>query len=153
MYDKETVRNTKTLFYTSFGKFMGREKSNSAEKVKWINYQTGIKSIFVRLDANQKIARVSIDIQHKDVDIRELHYEQFIQLKKVFSSISEVNWIWEENYLSENNTEFSRIYSEHSNFNIYDKAKWKSAFNFYKKSLLHFDEFWCDYKELFLQLQ
>ena len=153
MYDKQTVRNTKKLFYTSFGKFMGREKSNSGEKVKWINYQTGIKSIFVRLDANQTTAKICIDIQHKDVDIRELHYEQFIQLKRVFTSISDVNWIWEEQYISDNNTTFSRIYSEHCNFNIYDKTKWKCAFDFYKKSLLHFDEFWCDYKELFLQLQ
>ena len=122
-----------TVIYNNSASSIQLLKSNSAEKVKWINYQTGIKSIFVRLDANQKIARVCIDIQHKDVDIRELHYEQFMQLKKVFSSISEVNWIWEENYLSQNNTEFSRIYSEHSNFNIYDKAKWKSAFDFYRE--------------------
>ena len=62
MYDRETVKNTKKLFYTSFGKYISRERSSSGLKVKWINYETGIKSIFVRLDANQKNAKVCIDI-------------------------------------------------------------------------------------------
>tara|TARA_Y100001968_G_C19384106_1_gene731883 strand:- start:337 stop:798 length:462 start_codon:yes stop_codon:yes gene_type:complete len=153
MYDRETVKNTKKLFYTSFGKYISRERSSSGLKVKWINYETGIKSIFVRLDANQKNAKVCIDIQHKDSDIRELHYEQFIQLKKVFSSLSDVNWTWDENYTHDNSTTFSRISSTLPNFNIYDKSQWKTAFEFYKKSLNHFDVFWCEFKELFLQLQ
>jgi hypothetical protein len=153
MYDKDFVRNTKSLFYTSFGKYMKNEVSKTGLKVKWINYQTGIKQLYIRLDANQKHARVCIDLQHKDNDIRELHYEQFIELKKVFTEMSELKWEWKEIHFNEYNDQSSRIYTELENFNIYDKSTWKTAFNFYKKSMFHIDEFWYDYKELFLQLQ
>lgn len=153
MYDKDFVRNTKSLFYTSFGKYMKNEVSKTGLKVKWINYQTGIKQLYIRLEANQKHARVCIDLQHKDTDIRELQYEQFIELKKVFSEISELKWEWEENHLNEYDNQCSRIYTALENFNIYDKSTWKAAFNFYKKAMIHIDEFWYDYKELFLQLQ
>ena len=153
MYDRDTVRNTKSLFYTSYGKFMKNEISKSGLKVKWINYQTGIKQLYIRLEANQKNARVCIDLQQKDKDIRELQYAQFIELNKVFTNVSNVKWVWKENHINANNEQCSRIYAELENFNIYDKSNWKAAFDFYKKSMNHFDEFWCDYKELFLQLQ
>ena len=45
MYDKETVRNTNKLFYTSFGRYISGFKSSNGSKIKWINYDTGI-SIF-----------------------------------------------------------------------------------------------------------
>ncbi len=153
MYDRETVRNTKSLFYTSFGKFMKNEYSKSGLRVKWINYQTGIKQLYIRLDADNKNARFCIDIQHKDIDIRELQYAQFVELNKLFTAISDLNWTWNENFTNENSNQCCRISTEIENFNIYDKANWKIAFDFYKKSLIHFDEFWYDYKELFLQLQ
>ena len=57
MYNRSKIKETKQLFYTSFGKYISRERSSSGLKVKWINYETGIKSIFVRLDANQKNAK------------------------------------------------------------------------------------------------
>ncbi|MDB4710894.1 DUF4268 domain-containing protein [Flavobacteriales bacterium] len=153
MYERETVRNTKSLFYTSFGKFMKNEYSKSGLRVKWINYQTGIKQLYIRLDADNKNARFCIDIQHKDIDIRELQYAQFVELNKLFTAISDLNWTWNENFTNENSNQCCRISTEIENFNIYDKANWKIAFDFYKKSLIHFDEFWYDYKELFLQLQ
>lgn len=153
MYDRDTVKSTKSLFYTSFGKFMKNELSKSGSKVKWMNYQTGIKHLYIRLEANQKNALVCIDIQHKDYNIRELQYAQFMELNKVFTEISTIKWMWKENYLNENNVQCSRIYTELINFNIHEKSNWKIAFDFYKKSMIHFDEFWYDYKELFLQLQ
>ena len=153
MYDRETVRNTKSLFYTSFGKFMKNECSKSGLRVKWINYQTGIKQLYIRLDADNKNASFCIDIQNKDIDIRELQYAQFVELNKLFTAISDLNWTWSKNFTNENSNQCCRISTEIENFNIYDKANWKIAFDFYKKSLIHFDEFWYDYKELFLQLQ
>ena len=153
MYDKETVRNTNKLFYTSFGRYISGFKSSNGSKIKWINYDTGIKGIFVRINANQQNAIVSIDVQHKDADIRELQYEQFLQLRPIFTNCSETDWSWNKNFTNANNISFPRIYSILPQFNIYEKSQWKLAFEFYKKALLHFDVFWCDYKELFLQLQ
>jgi len=44
MFSKEEARELKTLFWTSFGKYMGKHQSASGGKVKWVNYKTGTGS-------------------------------------------------------------------------------------------------------------
>ena len=82
-----------------------------------------------------------------------MFFEQFLELKKVFTLNTTLNWVWEQHYINANGDEFSRIYTEIDHVNLFDKSTWKEAFNFYKKAMLDFDEFWVDYKDLFLQLQ
>lgn len=153
MYDKDTVKNTKTEYYTSFGKFMGKHRSAHGNKVKWVNYNTGIKHLYLRLEADKKSARICIDLQHKDDDIRELFYEQFKALKTVFHEIMETEWVWVEKHINETGFNQCRIYIEIDEFNIFDKTTWKKAFKFYKNYLLKFDSFWVEFKDLFLQMQ
>ena len=112
MYDKDTVKNTKTEFYTSFGKFMGKHRSAHGNKVKWVNYNTGIKHLYLRLETDKKSARICIDLQHKDDDIRELFYEQFKALKTVFHEIMETEWVWVEKHINETGFNQCRIYIE-----------------------------------------
>ena len=45
------------------------------------------------------------------------------------------------------------IVLEHLGDVLMETDETDEAVEFYKKALLHFDVFWCDYKELFLQLQ
>ena len=153
MYDKDTVKNTKTEFYTSFGRYMGKHRSVYGNKVKWINYNTGIRHLYIRLEANKKSARLCIELQHKDDEIRGLFYEQFLVLKTVFHETMEVEWNWIENNKNETGDEISRIYIEINNFNIFEKSTWKKAFKFYEEYLLKFDSFWIEFKDLFLQMQ
>ena len=119
MYDKDTVKKTKTEFYTSFGKFMGKHHSSQGNKVKWVNYNTGIKHIYLRLEADKKSARICIDLQHKDDDIRELFYEQFKALKTVFHEIMKTEWVWVEKHINETGFDQCRIYIEINEFNIF----------------------------------
>jgi hypothetical protein len=153
MYDKDTVKKTKTEFYTSFGKFMGKHHSSQGNKVKWVNYNTGIKHIYLRLEADKKSARICIDLQHKDDDIRELFYEQFKALKTVFHETMKTEWVWVEKHINETGFDQCRIYIEINEFNIFEKSTWKKAFKFYKNYLLKFDSFWVEFKDLFLQMQ
>ena len=153
MYSKETIKNTNSMFFTSFGKYMGNNRSYDGSKVKWINYSTGIKQLYIRIQADQYSAKVCIDIQHKDSEIRELFYEQFLELKNVFHSITQKEWIWNLEYLSPSGNILSRIHTELSEVSIYDKGDWKKIFKFYKFSLLKFDEFWVEFKDLFMEMQ
>ena len=153
MYDRETVRSTNALFFTSFGKYMVKYQSVTGSKVNWINYNTGVKNIYFRLEVDQHSARVFIDLQHKDEDIRELFYEQFLALKTVFHSIMEIEWNWNAHFQDETGCEKCRIYIELNDVNIFDKSTWKKVFKFYEKYLLKLDEFWIEFKALFLQMQ
>ena len=98
-------------------------------------------------------ARLCIDVQHKDHEIRELFYEQFLALKIVFHSIMENEWNWNAHFKDETGYDKCRIYIELNDVNIFDKSTWKKTFKFYEKYLLKFDGFWIEFKDLFLQMQ
>ena len=82
MYSKEHKREIKTLFYTSFGKYMSKNNASTG-KIKWLNYPTQVKDIYFRISLQSKYAEVYIDLQHQDQGLRNLFYDQFLELKTV----------------------------------------------------------------------
>ena len=53
MYSKEYKSEMKKLFYTSFGKYMSKNKSINDTKIKWLNYKTNIKDLYFKIDCNE----------------------------------------------------------------------------------------------------
>ena len=153
MYSKEFIKETKTLFYTSFGKFMKKNRSRLGKKVKWMNYPTKVKDIYIRLYADNKSASVFIDLQHSDEGIRLLFYDQFLELKKVFEQYNNSEWQWCKETCNDIGLPCSRIITSIENVSIYDKSTWKKIFQFYEDKLLNFDEFWIEFNEVFKQLE
>ena len=152
MFSKEEAKELTTLFWTSFGKYMQKHKPTYAKHIKWVNYRTGVKDIYFRLNADKNSASIAMEFQHQDESIRKLFYEQLTELKTVFTSIAG-EWIWEEEYIVNNSQEISRIYINHdAKFNIYLKDTWAECFRFYEKHIVDLDEFWCDFNEIFKNL-
>jgi hypothetical protein len=152
MYSREFKKSNRVLFYTSFGKYMSKNKSLYDNKNKWLNYSTHVKPIYVRLNTSSKIAAVNIDIQHKDVEIRNLFYAQFIELKIPFESILGNNWDWNISAVNESNVSCSRISIQIHDVSIFDKGSWPKIFEFFKINLMNFDQFWHEFNEPFKQL-
>ena len=154
MYGKEESIALRKLFWTSFGKYIGHNRNAAGRKIKWLNYRTGVKNIYFRLEVDKRKARVCIDLQHSDEGIRALFYEQFLEVKTVFTDITKTSeWIWLDYYCNEYNKEMSRIYVEIENVNLYDKSTWNTIFPFFSKHLLAVDEFWEEFKDLFKELE
>ena len=151
MYSKQEVKKTRELFYTSFGKYMGKNKSIHGKHIKWVNYPTHVRHIYVRLFSNSKLAKIYIELQHKDDEIRSLYFEQFKQLKSAFENCVG-SWIWIEYAQNELNQSSSRIEKEIQNVNIFDKNTWSVIFHFFEENLIKFDAFWIDFKDIFKQL-
>lgn len=152
MFSKEEAREKKTEFWTCFGVYMRKHKSKSGLKIKWVNYNTRVKDIYFRLHCNHKEARVSIDIQHKDEDIRLLFLEQFKALKHLIPDpfLSESLW------LSHNTDQYQKTYStifvSMDNANLFRKEDWEKIFPFYEKHILAIDTFWSEFAEIFIDL-
>lgn len=154
MYGKEEAIELRKLFWTSFGKYIGHNKAASGKKAKWLNYKTGVKDIYFRMDVDKKTARVSIDIQHADPGIRGLFIEQFREVKTVFENVTNTKeWIWLEDITDPLNKEISRIYVEIEGVNLYNKDTWNIIFPFFSKHLIALDLFWDEFKDLFKQLE
>lgn len=154
MYGKEEAIALRKLFWTSFGKYIGHNRTAAGHKGKWLNYKTGVKDIYFRMDVDKRTAKVCIDIQQNDPGIRELFFEQFKEVKTVFEDTTNTNeWIWLDNYTNSFNKEISRIYVEIENVNLYNKDTWNVIFPFLAKHLIALDEFWEEFKDLFKQLE
>ncbi len=152
MFSKDELRNRKALFWNEFRAIMTLERSASGRKVNWINYNSGIKFLFVRLDATSKKATFSIDIQPKDDGIREIVYEQFTELKRVLENEFLEPANWQQQHVLPNQQEISRIYWELDNVNMFKQEDKQKIFDFFRINLLSFDRFYSEYNEILISL-
>ncbi|MBL4705110.1 MAG: DUF4268 domain-containing protein [Flavobacteriales bacterium] len=152
MFSKEEARELKTLFWTAFGKYMGKHNSASGSKVKWVNYKTGVNDIYIRLHCDAKKASISIDLQHQDEGIRELFLEQFQQLKAILDAQLKEEWDWNSEHYTETGQKIVRISKTRNGVNLFRKDDWKEIFEFYESRMVALDAFWSEFGELFIML-
>lgn len=147
MYTKQEASAITTAFWTSFGLYMKPIPSVWKEKVNWLNYKTGVKSIYFRMNANTKSATISVDINISDDAKRREVFEQFVNMKSMLIAVSESNWVWEEEAYNEFGIVFSRIQQTIDNVNIFKQEDWSTIISFFKPRIIALDAFWADAKD------
>lgn len=155
MFSRAEAQQLRKEFWTAFGRYMTRHTSAFGPKTKWLNYRTGIKDLYFRLHADNKLARVSIELQHSDAGIRELFYEQWEELKMMLEADLREGeaWIWEPEHYLDSGQCISIIYITLPGINIYQKEDWGNIFRFFEQYLVPFDEMWSMVKAIFEDLQ
>ena len=153
MYSKAEVSQLKQEFWTVFGKYLSPHLSSEGEKVNWINYKTGFKSVQFKMDANQFKAIIYIEISHPDIEVQKAYFEKFQALKAIFQLALQETWTWES--LAENafGKLSGRIFKEQQGVNILDRNSWPSIISFLKPRIISLDGFWNDVKPLFEELR
>lgn len=122
--------------------------SSEGERVNWINYKTGAKHIYFRMDA-AKGASIAIEITHTDPELQQEYFQRFVQLQTLFNETVGAEWNWESDVKDENGRSISSIYTEISNVNIFNKADWPALISFFKPRIIALDEFWNQVKHGF----
>jgi len=149
MYSKDQVSQLKQEFWTAFGQYMGPVLSAEGLRTNWINYKTGVKHIYFKMQADNKQASISIDITHPDTELQELFFEQFLTYKTLLHSTLNEDWKWELHTTDEYGKTISRIYIELKSVSIYQKENWPQLISFFKPRIIALDEFWSDAKTAF----
>jgi hypothetical protein len=149
MYSKQESAAIKRKFWTSFGQYMKPVRSVSGETVNWMNYKTGVKHLYFRLDTERSAARVSIEIRMPDFEEREAIFNKLLSVKNIFDSIAGNDWIWEEKITDEDGITISRI-SKSILANVLVEGDWPVIISFLKPSVIAMDAFWTEVKDLFL---
>lgn len=142
MYSKEQASKIRQKFWTSFGQYMKPVPGASGEKINWLNYKTGVRNIFFRLDADEKKAIVAIEIRHSDAAERAHYYQQFLALKKLLENSSNQEWQWQTVVDDENGHSISRISQTLDAVNILNEANWPTIISFLKPRIMWLDAFW-----------
>ena len=77
MYSKEEASKIRQQFWITFGKYMKPIPSAEGLPINWINYKTGVKHLFFKMDADQKLASIAIEMTHAEDSTRGIFYEKF----------------------------------------------------------------------------
>lgn len=149
MFSKEEAHQIRTKFWISFGQYMKLQTSSEGFEINWVNYKTGIKDLHFKTDVDNKSAKISIEITHKDLSFQELMYEQFEEFQEMFHSYFDEEWIWSKQHSDEQGKILSSIELKLENVSIFRESDWASIINFLKANLMKLDEFWNDVKDSF----
>ncbi len=142
MYSKAVATQIRQEFWTAFGKYLSPVLSSDEEHINWINYHTGYKHVYFRMDAGTRTALISIELTHPDHKTRHLFYERFVSLKNIFHDHVHGDWHYEKDTEDEDGKIISRISRKKENVNILDKNCWPEIISFFKPSIIELDAFW-----------
>jgi hypothetical protein len=148
MYSKQEASLIRKDFWTSLGLYMRPLRGAAGEPVNWLNYKTGIKHIYFRMDANNKMASIAIELSHPDNELRQHYFEQLQLLRSILIQETGEDWEWEPNSYDEDGKLFSRIGTHMPGINIFNKADWPAIISFLKPRMVALDAFWYQVKDI-----
>lgn len=148
MFSKGESSRIREEFWTVFGKYMSPVLSAESMKINWVNYHTGIKDVYFRMNTGSGSNWIGITIEQRDKDIRELYFEQFLELKAMLHGTLREEWIWQHD-VSIDGKSLSRIFLELKDVSVYNRDQWHDLIAFFKPRIIALDAFWTDAKYSF----
>ena len=139
MFSKSASKRLRQDFWIAFGKSYPR---------KWILYDTKIKGLALKFHFDLKNAMVSIDVEHHDLETRIILWDKLLSLQSILKDdfIPEAQFIG--SFILVNRKEISRVYVEKEGVSIHNKNTWQETMEFFNETMLHFEDFFSDYKDV-----
>lgn len=139
MFSKEESKKLREDFWISFGKSFPKE---------WILYNTKIKGLVFKFQFNLKIAQVSIEIDHNNLEKRIELWEKLYALKSILKDEFLPEAIFNDSYILDEGKEISKIYVEKTNVSIHNKNTWQETMEFLYKHMNLVESFFIEYKDI-----
>jgi|SRR5688572_3203167 len=149
MYSRQEASGWRKKFWTSFGQYMQPLQGAGGRPVNWLNYKTGIRHLYFRMDADNKKAGIGIELHHADPLVQGQYFEKLRQLKSILEHSTGEEWDWNRSYTNEERKPISRIGTTLTGVNLFDTGDWPAIISFLKPRILALDEFWDKVKEGF----
>lgn len=147
MYSKQEASQLRKNFWTSFGQYMKPLRNADGETVNWLNYKTGIKHLYFRMDADIRQASIAIELRHPDTELQQLYFEKFAQLKNILHQTVGEECDWKLHMTDEDGKTISRIGTVLNGVNVFNSADWPLIISFLKPRIMALDSFWIMIKE------
>lgn len=141
MFTREEAGQLKREFWTTFGQYMRPVPSAEGTKVNWVNYKTGYRDMYFRMDADKHRAYIGVVFHQKDLDLQQLFFEQMEELRPAFHNLLEEEWTWRLHDVVDAAT-VSHVYTELPGVSVFNRADWPEIIAFLKPRIIALDEFW-----------
>jgi len=143
MFSKEESTQLRKEFWTSFGKSFPR---------KWLLYNTKIKGLAFKFQADRKKALVCLDFEHPDEIANELLYDQLLSLRKILETEHLPEVIYDETFELDNGKLIRRIYVPfEKKFSIHNKNTWRDCYEFFVETMNEFELFFYEFEDFIKQ--
>lgn len=152
MFSKEENKQIKVDFYTQLGQKLKDHYPLSGEKVKWLNFKTGVKGINVKLDFSKREGKFWIEFNHQDEFVRDLFFDQMEEFKTILHAEMPEEGIWFRETFNDYGEPYAKIEWTLEKVSMYKKDTWEEAHKFFSQLLIGFDSFWSDVKSVFIDL-
>jgi hypothetical protein len=153
MFTREEASRIRHEFWTTFGRYMSPVLSAEGTKVNWVNYHTHVKDVHFRMSAEQKSASIAISIEHRDLDIQQLYFEQFLEFKTLLHTTLEEEWEWQLHQHVDDGKVVSRIIKEMPGVSVFNREQWPDLISFFKPRMIALDSFWENARHSFDELR
>ncbi|RKR84871.1 uncharacterized protein DUF4268 [Mucilaginibacter gracilis] len=149
MYSKDEASQIKQQFWTTFGQYIAPQPSAEGLKINWVNYKTGIKHLYFKMEADKQGAFIAIQMSHPDLEIQQMMFDQFLGYKTMLHATLAEPWEWalhinDTNALQNGQRTVTRIYKQLPGTSIFNQQHWPALISFFKPRIIALDEFWSD---------
>ncbi len=152
MYSRQEAARLRESFWTSLGLYMAPVPSAEGIKINWVNYKTGVKDLYFKMQAENGCARIAIVLTHFNEERRKEFFRQLLQVKHLLRNALQEDWQWEPQIQDENGKTVSHIYTLLNGVHIFRKEDWPAMISFFKPRMMALDVFWTEVKEGFMYL-
>ena len=142
MYPKQQATVLKKQFWTRFGQYLRPINGAAGEQVNWLNYKTGKRHLYFRMDVNQSESRIAVEFRHPDDYERSRNFQLWRSLENLFRDTVGKHWTWEADTADEDGNRICRISESLHDVSIFRESDWPAIISFLKPRILALDEFW-----------
>lgn len=153
MYSRAQASQIREAFWTALGRFMAPTPDSEGEKTNWINYATGHKGLYFRMDVDAKQASISVLMRQTDPLLQTLYFEKFDELRTWFTDTLGEEWTWEPDGHDEHGKPVSKIYTVLPGVSIFRQEDWPAIITFLRPRMIALDAFWNEVKDGFEELR
>jgi len=130
MYSKEELKNLKLEFWESFAAFCEVQPYLRGRKKVWMLYDTKVKGVELKFDANRQGAYVILEVNNKREDLRLEKFEKLTWYKEDLEKDFSDGLIWDICFVRESGKEVARIYTVKEGIDLHRREHWGSFFTF-----------------------
>lgn len=135
MYSKDELKKLKIEFWESFAVYCEVQPYLRRRRKMWTLYNTKVKGVELKFDANRKGAYVILEVNHRQEEERLEMYERLTWYKETLEKDFPDGLIWDCCFVRETGNEVARIYVAKEGLDLHRREHWGDFFSFMARQM------------------
>lgn len=135
MYGKDELKKLKIEFWESFAAYCEVQPYLRRRRKIWTLYNTKVKGVELKFDANRKGAYVILEVNHRQEEERLEMYERLTWYKETLERDFPDGLIWDCCFVRETGNEVARIYVAKEGLDLHRREHWGDFFSFMARQM------------------